>query len=157
MRWSAHTAAVLALIGMAGCTSARKRAFERVAEELNPIVSEMRPFVSLSKSTNVDDPSAQRPLIAACFAAADILWNLDHVRFPAEIVSHEHFYPDVTFLASNLLDYWAPHCRDLESHPTRVDRCAHWCKENVSGIERELSVLRKDASVEGVEIAAISD
>jgi hypothetical protein len=136
------------LVVAVGCTSAKHRAFEKVAREANPIFTALRPKVARILSLRNDPPAE----VEACLGADAELQALRDVRFDAEGVDSEPKHARVSDYAR-----WLTVERIKDCTPDMIRLCYRECMSNWQALIDAVRRLHDAAAAESVEIIPLVD
>jgi hypothetical protein len=151
----------------AACKSELKKQYEHTADEINPILLELRPVArKLLLAIAAKDRSQ---IIEVCYAVdpsltkmAKLKLNFDERRAP------ENEFPLNTVYSANFAEWrqqrcghWQQckdgHCEDGRTLKSETQNCATACKEILIDILSSAEALRQRAKAEGVEIVSLTE
>jgi hypothetical protein len=148
-----RVAVFLAFVGALafGCQSHEKAVYERIARELNPLLSVMKPVAVKLMALKVEDEPA---VVEACTSVDPTLWAFRNVKLDDEFTNNPRKLPPPTLYAEFLLDERSKFCG--RSLPTdKRDLCSWWCLQHWPALVASVEELRERAKSEGVDIISL--
>ena len=161
-------AAFLALGILAlGCVSEKKAAYQRLADEVNPIFVTLILKVSAIKAQGPNAYDTDARLAAACAGAETELSRLSEIDFDKEESIHSHGRNRYSFDASGMIQFRHAMCgwpqpgtpptsfKPVNGTSKVLGNCRWWCLDQWSyftGVAREFAA---GAEAEGVQVIAL--
>ncbi len=143
---------LLVTASLFACSPSKKAAYERIANELNPIYWSLIPKVAVIQRLGPDAFDNDPSLASAC-AAADA--ELERLR----VLSFEEpeIYPDgrgtrLSLQAASLIDHRHAMCVDPTGRSMVSGNCRRWCLDRWSFFTKIAAEFEAGASAEGVNV-----
>jgi hypothetical protein len=141
----------LVFVIAAACSSPKPEAYRRLASEVNPILTAMRPVAGKLLALK---PEEYAEIIETCMSADEQLRILREIDFDAEHITPGREDP-VSWNARDLLQDRALKCGPGKGDRARVGICRSWCVETWEEMIKAVDRLRWAAEEVGVEIVSL--
>lgn len=148
-----RVAVFLAVVGVLGfgCKSHEKAVYERIAREVNPLLTVMKPVAIKLMALKVED---ERAVVEACTSVDQALWAFRNIKLDDEFTNNPRSALPATIYVEFLLDERSKFCgRKLPAD--KRDLCSWWCLQHWPGLVISVEELRERAKSEGVDIVSL--
>lgn len=134
-----------------GCSSPEEKMFRRIANDVNPILTTMRPAAAKLLTLK---PEEEVAIIEACMSVDDALEQLRKVNFDdVQLRGEKSGHWAISYDAKFLLDPFSRSvmCKDADDNR----RCSRWCMEYWTGMIATVDRLREEAKEVGVDLVSL--
>ena len=134
-----------------GCQSHEKAVYERIAREVNPVLTVMKPVAIKLMALKVED---ERAVVEACTSVDQALWAFRSIKLDDEFTNNPRSWPPPTIYVEYLLDERSKFCGRSQPSDKR-DLCSWWCLQHWPALAASIEELRERAKSEGVDIVSL--